>query len=326
MQGSPLSPSRVPLPSTSGHMPVGLGTSHPSDIDLPPGFVPLPTQGPPLTPSRIPLPHTSGQIPINLNTPSLNDLGLPPGFIPLGVEGPPDGINSFSAEIHPKTPGTRAPGLPLKTPHLRTNALSGPSGLPSRTPSGVPLPLSAATTTWKLPDATSVQTSYRDLPRAPAMYEAAPPSPNFRYPMTPARMPLPESINGSPHGSAMQTPWEGWGGNALAADPTPGPSMPASLGRPMSLYSGDGGAKKKVSSTSLASSYKEFDPSTYVDPAFLACSSATVPPEPITEVHITHSRTASLRSTKTIKSKTKSIYAASVETATDEDDLPKSKS
>ncbi|KAF8514972.1 hypothetical protein JB92DRAFT_90312 [Gautieria morchelliformis] len=294
VQGSPLSPSRIPLPLTSGHVPMSLGTPHSADMDLPPGFVP--TQGPPMTPSRVPLPHTVGQIPMSLNTPASGDFGLPPGFIP--TQGPPEILEAFSSGALPKTPGLGAPGLPSRTPHLNPATLpslglpsgfqghtpSGiplplstattvrglpafrtphvnratlpslglPSGFQGHTPSGIPLPLSTATTFRGLPNDTSPvprgsgRSSYQDLPRATApMYEAATLPQNFKYPSTPARMPLPESVAGSPRGSTSQTPFLDWG-NSLA-DGAPGPSMSATLGRPMSLYSGDAGPNKKCS-------------------------------------------------------------------------------
>ena len=297
---------------------MSLGTPRLADLNLPPGFVP--TQGPLMTPSRVPLPLTSGQMPMNLPTPQSAPFGLPPGFVP--TQGPPVVLESFSSGAPPKTPGMGAAGLPSKTPRLNINALppqGGPSGFPPRTPSGVPLPLSTATTTMGLPDVPyargSRPTSYHDRAEAPP-YEAAP---KLKYPMTPARVALPESLAGTPLGSVAQMPMSGWEGDNLAAGAPPTPAM---QGRPPSLYAGD--VNRKGSSTSLASQYKKFDPSTYVDPAFLASSSAAA--LPATGDYAgggARSRASSIRSVRSTKSKAKSIYAASVETATDEDDLPR---
>lgn len=321
-QASPLSPFMVPLPPTTTHVPMSLGTPHPADSSLPPGFMPM--QGPPMSPARVPLPHSSGQMPMNLETPHTPQFGFPRGFIP--VQGPPEVLEAFSSTAPPKTPGMRSSGLPSKTPRLSTGTLPPQGGFSGFTPSGIPLPLSSAHTNAGLPDVSSAPrgsayTAYNELPRtAETAYEPAQVS-STKYPMTPSRMPLPDSVAGSPHGSTAHRPLSAWGEGNLTAGVSGRPTTPA-LGRPPSLYAGDADIKKKVSSTSLASSFKKFDPSTYVDPAYLASGSATaLPNSAVYDRFSQHerSRPGSLRSVKSNKSR----YAVSVETASDEDDPPR---
>ncbi|KAF8590693.1 hypothetical protein K439DRAFT_42485 [Ramaria rubella] len=343
-QGPPSTPSKVPLLQATGHTPFGLGTVDLTlaDHSLPAGFVPQ--QGPPeileayaiKTPgvkssglSKTPQHSTNAlaQVPntLPIQSPSgfpavhLAEYGLPANFVPL--QGPPEILNAYLSAAS-KTPEFNTSGLPSRTPHKSTSGLpfegSGNPGS-SYTPAGIPLPMSTATATWGLPDNTTRgtgRTAYNGLPSAQAQ-------PNFNYPTTPARMPLPASVVGSPQGSTThQTPWSGWGGNGLAAGATPGAMPSELLGRPSSLYAGDGGLNKKVSSASLASSYKKFDPSTYVDPAYLASSSAEVPPDPTlndqTNIRSRPGSVRSVRSTRSIKLPWGSPYAATIETITDD--------